>query len=229
QPPIQGAFCVLCTETDDANRSKPKRQEIFASHLVRGGRSFFQKELAITILISILVISMTRGQGGRPKGFGSMTGTITYFYNDFKGHVADEGTLVLLIPDKAKNLDIDTSDYLGAFNVSAPHIDLGSKVYWTTVNGLGNYTLTHVPAGDYQVFLVSGQTSDEGWFDATDDGETDPAFYKRIANGFGGRLKKSDALKLAEAVVWNQYTFKNITIYANETSNMDYDFGMTYN
>lgn len=189
-----------------------------------------QREFAAVVLAFILAIALTRGQsGGRPKGFGSLTGTITYFYNDFKGHVADEGTTVILIPDQAKKLDIDTSGCIAMLSISGSHLDLGPKVFVTTVNGLGSYTLTHVPAGDYLVFLVSGQTSAKGWFDYTDDGETDPAFYKRIAEGFGGRLKKDDALKLAEGVVWNQYTFKHVTIYAGEASNLDYDFGMTYN
>ena len=163
------------------------------------------------------------------KGFGTLTGTITYYYNDYKGHVADTESTVLLIPDEAQDLDIRTSGLIGTFDIDAKYsMDLGPDVYWVQTNGMGTYSLSHIPEGDYLVLIVSGQTKGQGWFDATNDGETKPSFFEGIASGFGDRLQDDDALALAEEVRWAKYRFDKVSIYAGETSYLDYDFGMTY-
>ncbi len=162
--------------------------------------------------------------------FGSLTGTLTYFYNDFKGNVADADSSVVLVSKDLKNADINTDD-LYDFEIGAKYTDpeFGEGVFFTHVGGTGTYTIGHIPAGEYRVLLVSGQTTCEQWFDATsDDGETDPSYYEGIGSGFAGLIDEEDATKIGEAVNVHKYTFEDVTIYAGESTTLDYDFGMTY-
>lgn len=166
------------------------------------------------------------GSSSSTSEYGNLTGTLTYYYNDYKGHVADAESTVLLIPIDADELDINTSNLIRMEYAESQ--DFGDDVYFVKVNGMGTYTINHIPQGDYQILFVSGQTKGQGWFDATENGNTDPKFYQGIASRFEGRITEDDALAIAEAIAFSQYSFQKVTIYAGETITLDYDFGMTY-
>ena len=177
-------------------------------------------------------INKILGDNGAPSQdneFGVLSGSLTYFYNDYKGHVADADSTVILVSKDLHNADINTAT-LFDFNVQAKYEEpnFGEGVYFVHVGGTGTYNIGHLPAGDYLALLISGQASGRGWFDATDNGETDPKFYEGIASGFNDLLNEEDAVKIAEAIHWYKYEFKDVTIYGGETTILDFDFGTTY-
>lgn len=176
------------------------------------------------------VINELLGDGGGNSSstseYGNLTGTLTYYYNEYKGHVADSQSTVFLVPIDAKELDINTEKLINMKYDGDS--DFGKEIYNVQANGMGTYTINHIPEGEYQVLFISGQTSGQGWFDATDDAGTDPQFYQDIASMFEGRIKEDDALAIAEAIAYSQYSFQTVTIYGGETVTLDYDFGMTY-
>ena len=72
--------------------------------------------------------------------YGTVTGSITYNYNDYKGHVADADSTVILIPTDAENIDINT-DGLVSMSIQSDFA-FGDGVYYATVNGMGAFTIT---------------------------------------------------------------------------------------
>ena len=169
------------------------------------------------------------GASSSVSEFGSLSGTLTYFYNDYKGNVADADSSVLLVSKELDKADINTEGLIDfAIGTKYEEPKFGEGVYFVHVGGTGTYNIGHLPAGEYVALLISGQAKGQGWFDATNDSETDPKFYEGIASGFGDLLNEDDAMKIAEAVLWAKYTFKDVTIYGGENTTLDYDFGMTY-
>ena len=160
------------------------------------------------------------------SGFGTLTGTITYYYNQYKGHVPDTESTIIMVKNDAENLDINTNG-LGMIQISGDSHDFGDGVYSTQVNGNGVFTIGHIPEGEYFALIVSGQTSGSSWFDCDTDAEKEE-YYKSIGSGWEGRLKEEDATAIGRSVVWLKYKFQKISIYGGETTTFDYDFGTTY-
>ena len=60
-----------------------------------------------------------------------------------------------------------------------------------------------------------------------EDGELE-SYYESIASTVTEYLDKEDAYNIAEAALINSHYFSTITVYPNETTTVDHDFGMTY-
>ena len=160
--------------------------------------------------------------------YGSVTGSITYYYNDYKGHVADVNSTVILIPTDAENLDINTDGLIG-MSVQSDFAS-GDGVYYAAVNGMGTFTINHIPAGEYLIWIASGNTNTGAWFDVY-DGEDEEAivpYYKSVAAQASGLLTEEDAYNIADAIGPNKSHYDNVTVYGGETTVFDYDFGYTY-
>lgn len=70
--------------------------------------------------------------------YGSISGNITYHYNQYKGYVADTGAKIYI-------LDENTSKIVGK----------------ATADGNGDYTIQHIPTGSYTVLISSKECKSE--------------------------------------------------------------------
>lgn len=114
--------------------------------------------------------------------YGSISGNITYFYNNYRGYVADTGAKVFVIDDNSK------------------------VVGKATVNGQGNYTIQHIPVGDYFVVISSKESKSEDVLYGT--------FYDEFYNEYGEFLNVAGRVD-------EEY---DIPVYKNETTTLDYEF-----
>ena len=164
----------------------------------------------------------------KAEKYGKLTGTVTYLYNNYRGHVADVNSTIILVPYYSANMDINTS-HLIDLKYDGDTFDFGENVYSGQVNGLGTYTINHIPEGKYRVLIVSGKTSTQGWFDATDNNlNTDPKYLRSIALGWVGRIREDDALTIAKAITFHKFAFGTVSIIADDETVLDHDFGITY-
>lgn len=157
--------------------------------------------------------------------YGTVSGNITYYYNDFKGSVSDTGATVILIPKDKSAYDADITKYSSTETLNKYNI------YSAKVDGMGAYTIDHIPVGEYKIYVISNKANSEYWFNAFDDNLSDASdnYYNSIAENFYPTyLSEDTAIKLARFVRMYKYEISNITVYKNENSTFSYDFGMTY-
>ena len=146
--------------------------------------------------------------------YGIVSGTITYLDTE-----ADTGAVVVLIPSdgSVENEDIKIQPgYLINSVENIKCLNMGK------VSGNGDFNINHVAEGEYLAFIVSNNTSAESWF------ESEENYYKEIAENFNGILSDSSASNLSEAVAFYKYHIATVTVYAEETTTINYDFGMSY-
>ena len=178
--------------------------------------------------------------------YGTVTGNVTYHYNQYRGYVPDTGSVVILInirhdfPDGRHGYDEIKDDELSGLNstdieyLNSTAIDELKQIgiYATKVDGNGNFTFNHVPAAEYyNLIIISKETSTEGWFDYYDESISDASdeYYEYVADELG---LFSDDQKLrnliSRAVGFHAYTSKDITVYKNETTHITHEFPYTY-
>lgn len=142
--------------------------------------------------------------------YGTVSGTITYKYNDFVGNCGDTGALVLLISKNVKKLP----DRLGLGMTS----ENPEGVYDVKVDGNGNYSFNHIPAGEYIIVVLSKNTNE------------DPdrvAGYRTWGDAYGLFSEKGQSNALLTAKT-RKIRSDKITVHGDETTNYSYDFGITY-
>lgn len=160
--------------------------------------------------------------------YGTVSGNITYFYNNYKGNVSDTNARIILVPmdGTASNVNLTNVIYSSESNLEKYHIYIGK------VDGTGHYTINHVVSGKYKVLIISKNTTCEEPFDVFDDANSciPDSYYDSIASEFYqyGYLNKSTAMDIAREVLFNKYHFDEISVYKNETTVLSYDFGITY-
>jgi len=142
--------------------------------------------------------------------FGTVTGEVTYKYNDYVGNRGDAGATVLLISKNVKSLP-DNLAY-GMTN------DLPDGCYATEASGSGTYTFNNIPVGEYVLIFISENT--------TPDPSTVAGFYNwgvTVYNMFSeeGQKRASDFVLL--------HKIHNIDITVTEGQvTYSHDFGLTY-
>ncbi|MDD6620347.1 MAG: fibronectin type III domain-containing protein [Eubacteriales bacterium] len=151
--------------------------------------------------------------------YGTVSGNVTFLYNRYVGRRGDTGAKILLLPtdSTAKNVSIswfDTDSKLEKYNV-----------YKTQVDGTGNFVINHVATGEYLAIIVSKETSSEYWFEA---GNSDD-YEASVAEMFFNYMDKQSANEFASEIIsYHKFTTKLITVYDNENTVFNYDFGITY-
>lgn len=158
--------------------------------------------------------------------YGSVSGNITYYYNNFKGNVSDTGAQVILIPlddDRiAKNMPDLNSYIIWQLPTSLNKVGNPYKVYSGQVDGFGSYTLQNIITGQYIVFVISKKTTSGSAFD-------DKENYKNtIKELVLPCLSTTNAEYLGETVGYNKYFWGIITVNKNQTTIFSHDFGITY-
>lgn len=151
--------------------------------------------------------------------FGSVSGNVTYHYNKYKGYVADTNADVFLIPRDGSALYFE-----GSLAISSKSELADYKCYRASVDGSGNYSISHVATGSYYVVIVSHNSTSGAFFNAED---TD-AFKRDIASSFLALLSQTTADYLANTISLYKYHMEAIEIYEGENTNAGYAFGYTY-
>ena len=157
---------------------------------------------------------------------GSLTGNITYKYNNYRGNVADTNAKVILIPTDGSAKEMTVDHYVEwtvvYSDIQNDRMTRDYNIYKAKVDGTGQYYFDYVPIGEYRLIVISGQTTDGRWF------EDKEAYASMIAVLFYDCLNKEAADSLGQAVAFNKYSTSKITIRENTTSHYSHDFGITY-
>ncbi len=154
--------------------------------------------------------------------YGSVTGNVTYHYNQYRGYVPDTNARVFLIPKNrnAKGFNIKYTD----FTVLSSTL-LKKYVYSGKVDGRGNYAINHVPTGQYVAVIVSENTTDGNWFNASDK----KTFYTNRSKKFKNVLNDFSAFRLSKSIGMYQWSIGTLAVYKGEKTGYSHAFGYTYN
>lgn len=179
--------------------------------------------------------------------YGSVSGNVTYHYNQYKGYVPDTGSTVILInhrynfPDgrhgygNLKDSELSGLTYLNIVYLDSITIEQLKRIgiYITTADGNGNFTFNHVPAAEnYNVIIISKETSTEGWFNYYDESISDATdeYYGLVADEIGlydwNDYKLRDLI--SKAVGYHAYALKEISVYTNENTHVTHEFPYTW-
>ena len=143
---------------------------------------------------------------------GSISGNVTYKYNNYVGNKPDTGTVVFLISKKVTSLP-DSMGYGWTWDV-----DDYEGIYATEVDGSGNYILNDIPVGEYYIVLISENTN---------TGESNAGvrywgaslYYKFSEEG----RKYADSLAFLSKI-----ETESVTISDGKTTSFSHDFGITW-
>lgn len=157
--------------------------------------------------------------------YGSVSGNITYFYNDFRGNVSDTGAQVILIPldneRTAKNMPTLNSYVVWQLS-TLNRVGNPYKVYNGKVDGTGSYTLQNITTGKYIIFVISNKTNSGVAFNDKE------GYENAIKELVFPCLNTTNAEYLGKAVGYNKYFWGIITVNKNQTTIFSHDFGITY-
>ena len=140
---------------------------------------------------------------------GSVTGTVTYKYNDYVGNKPDTDAKVLLISKSVTSLPDSVA--LGLIS------SLPDGCYGTKVDGSGKYQFDNIPVGDYYIVIISKNTN---------SGSENGSLYW----GFSVyNMFSKDAQETANNTCWlHKIKSTSITVKEGQTSTFSHDFGITY-
>ena len=157
------------------------------------------------------------------KKYGSVSGNITYFYNDFRGNVSDTGAIIILISKDgtAKNMP-DLSYYVEWSMPSSINRYNDYGVYATKVDGTGKYSFNNVPVGDYKIVVLSAKTTSELAFENRD------SYANGLADNVSQYINKTNASYLGKYVGYNKFKTDSISVGKGKDTYYGHDFGMTY-
>lgn len=140
---------------------------------------------------------------------GSVTGTVTYKYNNYVGNKPDTDSKVLLISKSVTSLPESVA--LGMIS------SLPDGCYGTKVDGAGKYQFDDIPVGDYYIVIIS---------DNTNSGSDAGSMYW----GFSVySMFSKDAQETANNTCWlHKIKSTSITVKEGQTITFSHDFGLTY-
>lgn len=142
---------------------------------------------------------------------GSVTGNVTYKYNNYVGNKPDTGTEVILVSTSITSLP----DHIAAV---VKMNSLPEGCFYTKVDGSGNYTINNVPVGEYYIVLLSANTNEN---------RNSVSGYLSWGKVYGMFSKEGQESALVMARIYKTRTSK-ITVYEDQTTTYSYDFGITY-
>mgnify|MGYP000471102912 CR=1 FL=1 len=158
------------------------------------------------------------------QSYGSVSGNITYFYNNFKGNVSDTGAIVYLF---SKEGDYEIEPTVSSYIIWDLPNTINSKynkygIYATKVDGTGKYKFQNIPVGEYTVFVKSKETTSGQAF------KDKKGYVSQIQNMVSDVLNEENAKMLGENVGYHKCTAATIEIIKNQETLFSYDFGITY-
>ncbi|MBE6746819.1 MAG: hypothetical protein E7558_05145 [Ruminococcaceae bacterium] len=156
--------------------------------------------------------------------YGSVEGNVTYKYNDYRGHVADVGAQVILIPmdGRAKSLELSVEDEYIKWLLASSSWEEEYGIYSTEVDGRGDFRFGMVPEGEYKIVIISRETTSGVAFDNIDAYIGQIAFYCRNC------LSESAATALGKSVGYKKCVIDTIDVEYGYETYVSHDFGITY-
>ena len=153
--------------------------------------------------------------------YGKVAGNVTYYYNSYRGNVADTGAMVYLLPKNGKAKNISDQDYVTWIYPSTILKEQlsNNQTYVAKVDG----NFDRVQSGEYLMVIISGKTSDGRWFDNKE------SYYATLTGVVAPYLSENNAKSFGESTTYHKNHVESITVYENDTTNVSYDFGITYN
>ena len=138
---------------------------------------------------------------------GTMSGLISWKYNNFVGNRGDTGAKIFAV-----NLEThEATDSL--IDMNAPQ---GTNGIWiSTADGNGNYKIDKIPCGNYAVFIVSNNTN--GNYPE----------YKTLDSVISQKEWITIETINSKAFIRSIKYYNNIQINENEETTLSYDFGLT--
>lgn len=138
---------------------------------------------------------------------GTMSGLISWKYNNFVGNRGDTGAKIFAV-----NLEThEATDSL--IDMNAPQ---GTNGIWiSTADGNGNYKIDKIPCGNYAVFIVSNNTN--GNYPE----------YKTLDSVISQKEWITIETINNKAFIRSVKYYNNIQINENEETTLSYDFGLT--
>lgn len=161
--------------------------------------------------------SKTFGQVYNANICGTVSGTITYKYNDFRGHIGDTGAHIILIP-----IDVNTKNHDNAPAAMGIPGTYDSGIRVAKVDGSGNYTFNYVPVGNYFMIVVSKETTSSRFFNSENEVESE------LRNLGLKYFNESDLDSFILFTKMQKYTTHNVKVTENYNYVFSYDFGTTY-
>lgn len=149
---------------------------------------------------------------------GNVTGVVTYQYNKYVGTKPDVGAEILLMQTNHTPLYSDAGIFLSFSEIENYKED--PMIYCTEVDGMGNYYLDNIPAGYYDLLILSKETNQSPEIREMNAGLIDNYFSGKITAEAIERLKLNAELK--------SFEFETIEVKANQTTRFSKDFGYTY-
>lgn len=155
--------------------------------------------------------------------YGNVSGNITYFYNNYRGNVADTNARVIFINKDGRAKDMPTlsdkvywmmPDKINQYN------DYG--VFMTQVDGSGRYSI-NIPTAEYMVVIISNRATSESAF--RNKGE----YEYNLASAVNPYINPTNAQYLGQEVLYWKYTTTSVTVMQNLPATVSHDFGMSYN
>lgn len=143
--------------------------------------------------------------------FGSLTGTITYKYNNYIGNRGDTGSKVYLVSKDVKQLP---SEIALGIKYNKPE----EKIYCLEVDGNGNYTFNNILVGEYYLVIISKNTNNNPSLDLWHHWGFD--FYDLFTDEDKGSAKSTVKLHKIESTT--------VSILENQQTVFSHDFGITY-
>lgn len=155
--------------------------------------------------------------------YGSVSGNITYLYNNYKGNVSDTNAKVILLSTSGSGKNMpDLSSYVDWALPSKINKYNEYGVYATSVDGVGQYTFNNVKVGDYKIIILSNKTTSGSAFDNKD------LYASSLSNFAKTYINENNAKMLGEYVGYHKYKTDSISVRENQNYAYGYDFGITY-
>ena len=196
--------------------------------------------LLLTLLLSINVLIGCKSEGTNVEEkeeivYAQVEGRVVYYYNSYKGDVADTGAKVVLLKVISSQLDEDKAKKISnAINYPSiyyeGHEDEFAELglYMVKVDSNGDYTLNNIPNGKYTLYVhtnhVDSISDIHGAYKYTkNDIEYEIPFSKEQTEYYG-----FDKYPSPRWVGVSKYSTKQITINGTAYNAGETNFGMCY-
>ena len=155
--------------------------------------------------------------------YGSVSGNITYFYNNYRGNVADTGAKVILLSTSGSGKQMpNLSTYVEWAMPSTINQYNKYGVYATEVDGVGHYAFNNVKVGDYKIVILSRNTTSGSAFD------NEELYASSLSSFASAYVNANNANMLGKYIGYNKYKTGDVSVRENQTFSFGYDFGITY-
>lgn len=161
--------------------------------------------------------------GAQTVKYGSVSGNITYFYNNYRGNVPDTNAKVILVSTSGSGKNMpNLPNYASWGNPSIINQYNNYGVYAAVVDGVGQYTFNNVKVGDYKIIIISNRTTTGTAFDNKE------LYASTLSNFAAAFVNDTNASMLGQFVGYQKYKTEDIKVMENQNFSYGYDFGITY-